>query len=297
MLGGFKLTLVRYEVLSTVVREQSFTKAAKELNMTQSGVSHAIKSLENELGFPLITRNKRGIMTTSEGRSLLKYMVEIIQLDRKIKAEVNKVHGIETGKIKVGSFSSVTALWLPNVFYDFQKDYPNVQLILYEGVYKEIEDWIINGEIDCGFVVGPESRELDYFHLKDDPLKCIVSKNHKLSKQSKVTIEQLEKEQFIIPKAGGDIDVIKIFNKYNINPRIRFKVLENQTILSLVERKLGISIIAQMVLDSHSANISSLGLENDIYRSIKIATNKYTSPLTEKFIEYVQKHVKRKEVR
>jgi DNA-binding transcriptional LysR family regulator len=286
------MTLVRYEVLLTVSRLKSFTKAAEELNMTQSGVSHAIKSLEDELGFPLITRNKRGITPTSEGKMLLNYINEIIQLERKIKQEVDKVHGIETGEIRIGSFSSVTSLWLPHIFYEFQKDYPNVRLILYEGVYKEIEEMLLNGEIDCGFIVAPVSKELEYIHLKNDPLVCIVSKSHELSNEEKITIEQLEKEQFIVPQEGGDLDVVKTFNKYNIRPEIKFKVIENQTILSLVEKGLGISIIAKMVLDSNSADIRALKLEDNLYRSIIIATNKYISPLTEKFIEYVVRFVK-----
>lgn len=283
------MTLSRYEVLSKVVELESLTKAATALNLTQPGISHAINSLESEWGISLLKRGRGGVQVTNEGKRMMKHIQELLQINEKIKQETAAIKGLEIGEVRIGAFASVVSQWLPEIIRNFQKDYPAIDIHLHEGVYQNIEQWIINGAVDCGFVTIPTIYDsLNVTPLGKDRLLCIISDKHPLRNQNNIRFHQIEKEPFIMPSKGGDADVTRIFKKYHVTPSIKFKLVENQAIISMVENNLGISILAEMVLKGISNNIRILSLEQDCYRSIGIATNGNMSPATEKFISYVQ---------
>jgi DNA-binding transcriptional LysR family regulator len=77
------------------------------LNLTQSGISHAITSLETELGFSLLTRGRSGIYLTNNGERMLTYIRDILSLNDKIKQEVTAINGLEVGLVRIGTFTSV----------------------------------------------------------------------------------------------------------------------------------------------------------------------------------------------
>ncbi|KAB7707154.1 LysR family transcriptional regulator [Bacillus aerolatus] len=288
------MTISRYEVFSRVVELKSLTKAGIELNLTQPGVSHAINSLETEWGIPLITRSRSGVQLTNDGARILKHIRELLRVNEEINQEVAAIKGIEVGTVKIGTFASAASQWLPKIITFFQKSNPNIEIKLFEGDYKSIEQWLLNNEVDCGFIVLPSlSKSLKVIPLKEDPMVCIVSNQHPLHKQDKITFRQIEKEPFIIPKEGGDTDVTRIFKEHNIKPNIKYELYEDKAIVSMVENNLGISILSEMVaLDESSKDFSILDLEVDSYRLIGLATTSSVSPATEKFIECVKSWVK-----
>ena len=72
-----------------------------------------------------------------------------------MEQQVAAIHGIELGTIHIGTFTSVGVHWLPGIIKDFQRDYPHIEIRLVEGDYQEIEEWIAEGKIDCGFLSLP----------------------------------------------------------------------------------------------------------------------------------------------
>ena len=83
------------------------------------------------------------------------------------QAAFNINHKIE-GKLRVGSFSSITALWMPGVIHFFKEHYPKVQVEIFDGNYDEIRDWIIHGQVDCGFLSSIVADDLKFYPLRDD---------------------------------------------------------------------------------------------------------------------------------
>ncbi|OVE34290.1 hypothetical protein CCZ20_27370 [Priestia aryabhattai] len=283
------MTIARYEVFDKIVELKSLTKAGNALNLTQPGVSHAINSLEKEWGIPLIKRSRSSIQLTNDGERILKHIRELLKINQEINQEVAAIKGMEIGTVKVGTFASVASQWLPKIITFFQKDNPNIEVELYEGNYKYIEHSLLNNAIDCGFLALPsESKSLKETFLKKDPIVCIVSKKNPLHEQKVISFSQIEKEPFIIPRAGGDSDATKIFKEHKIKPSIKYELFEDKAIISMVENNLGISIISEMALNGHNNGISVLNLEVESYRSIGIVTTTTVSPATKKFIEYVR---------
>ncbi|USD14688.1 LysR family transcriptional regulator [Priestia megaterium] len=282
------MSLVKYEILNKVAELQSFTKAADAMALTQSAVSHAITNLESEFGFPLVNRNRAGITLTTEGETMLLAIRKVLQENEKVHQEAASLLGLAKGTIKIGIFKSVSTKWLPEIIRLMEKNYPEIQIQLKEGDYLEIEQWLLSGEIDCGFINITHSSQFHIISLKKDRLLCVVSNQSVLYHQKTVSFEDLEKEPFIMPTYGGYHDIKQLFEEHGIQPDIRFELMDESAILSMVTHHLGISILPEMLLDSIPQELRAIPFQVDSYRSIGLATRYHLSPAAKKFAETTQ---------
>ncbi|PNE06318.1 LysR family transcriptional regulator [Priestia megaterium] len=282
------MSLVKYEILNKVAELQSFTKAADAMALTQSAVSHAITNLESEFGFPLVNRNRSGITLTTEGETMLLAIRKVLQENEKVHQEAASLLGLAKGTIKIGIFKSVSTKWLPEIIQLMEKNYPEIQIQLKEGDYLEIEQWLLSGEIDCGFINITHSSQFHIISLKKDRLLCVVSNQSALYHQKTVSFEDLEKEPFIMPTYGGYHDIKQLFEERGIQPDIRFELMDESAILSMVTHHLGISILPEMLLDSIPQELRAIPFQVDSYRSIGLATRYHLSPAAKKFAETTQ---------
>src|SRR5690625_244888 len=193
-----KMTISRYEIVNAVVKYNSFSKASVALNITQPGISHAIRSLEDEWGFPILIRGHSGVNVTNEGKKIIKTIQELLQINEKITQEVAEINGLQIGEVRIGAFASITSHFLPKVIQIFKESYPSIKIDINQGVYEEIEQWILDGKVDCGFLALPiNNKSLNVTPIKRDKLLCIVSDKHPLCKDNKIKFSQIEKEPFI----------------------------------------------------------------------------------------------------
>ena len=197
----------RYEIFLKVCETGSFSKAAEALNYTQSGISQMMAGLEEELGVQLFARINRGVTLTDNGTRLLPYIRELAnQKNRLRQAAFNINHKVE-GKLRVGSFSSITTLWMPEVVHYFKENYPKVSIEILDGNYDEIREWIIHGQVDCGFLSSIVADDLKFYPLRDDPLCAVFPEGHPLAVQPSGTLPQLFQDPLIIETPGCDNDI------------------------------------------------------------------------------------------
>lgn len=284
------MTLARYEVFRSVVETGGFLKAAKELNMTQSAVSHAISSLEAEFDFTLLTRGRSGIKLTDNGKRLLKHVHAILNSNEQLLQEVAEIKGIQRGVVRIGTFPSVSINWLPKVLKYFRKTYPHIDIKLFEGDYDHITSWIIDGVVDFGFLSLPTDNAFEVLPLKKDRILCIMSNEHPLSNERKITFSQLREERLIVPKTNIDTDVRKLLKKYKITPSIHYELEEDQAIIAMVENNLGISILPELILYRMPKSVRVLELETDYYRTIGLAALSFEkmAPASNVFIKVLK---------
>ena len=178
----------RYEIFLKVCETGSFSKAAEALNYTQSGISQMMATLEEELEVQLFARVNRGVTLTDNGTRLLPYIREMANQKARLRqAAFNINHKVE-GKLRVSSFSSITTLWMPQIIHYFKENYPKVDVEILDGNYDEIRDWIIHGQVDCGFLSSIVADDLKFYPLWDDPLCAVFPENHPLAAQQSVTL-------------------------------------------------------------------------------------------------------------
>ncbi|OCS90501.1 LysR family transcriptional regulator [Caryophanon latum] len=284
------MSLVKYEILDKVGQEESFTKAAEQLGLTQSAVSHAISSLEKEFGFALIHRGRGGVKLTTEGEMMLVEIRKVLAAQESLAQEAANILGFARGKVRIGVISSISSNWMPTIIQLMEEHYPQIAIELFEGDYYEIAQWIYSGQIDCGFLNEAIDGQYDFMPLVKDRLLCIVPEQHELAKERYVKLDNIANYPFIMISYNGNHDIERLFNEAGVKPNIRFKLYEEMGILSMVSHHLGITILPELVLNKNmTKNLIMLPLQNDSYRTIGLVTKKTSSPATKKFVEVLMK--------
>lgn len=283
------MNIQKYMAFEKTVAYGSFTKAAKVLNYSQSGISRMINDLEQEWKVTLLERGKTGVKLTSEGTKLLPYVQNLCSTFEKLQKQVDELNGLQSGLIRIGTFSSVATHWLPNIITEFQKDYPNIDYELLLGDYTEIEEWIYTGRVDCGFLCLPTRSEFDTIFLAQDKLLVILPENHPLKDCDKFPAVALCNEPFMLLEKGSRSEISEILEQNHLMPNIHFTTWDDYAIMSMVESGLGISVLPQLILKRVPYRILTKELDIPAYRNIGIALkNKKNASLTVKrFLEYL----------
>lgn len=268
----------------------SFTKAAEVLNYSQSGISRMINDLEKEWKITLLERNRTGVKLTSDGSRLLPYAKSLCEEYQKLQMQVDDLHGVQSGIIRIGTFSSVATHWLPNIIKAFQKDYPGIDYELLLGDYTEIEEWIAEGRVDCGFLRLPTRPEFETIYLEQDNLLAILPENHPLAKCDKVPLADLCHEPFMLLEKGAKAEISEVFERNHLTPQVHFTTWDDYAIMSMVESGLGISILPQLILKRIPYHIVAKELDVPAYRHIALALRerKTASLAVKKFLEYLE---------
>lgn len=288
------MSLVKYEIFSKAAEVNSFTKTAEELGLTQSAVSHAITSLEKEFNFPLFIRNNSAIKLTQNGKDLLITIREILYYNDMLKQEINAINGLNKGTVKVGVFSSISTNWIPYIIKEMEEKYPYIEIQLIEGNYAEIEKWLLDSEIECGFVNNKSTslHSFDIVELKTEPLLCVVSEQSPLHSNKHLSVEDIENAPFIMPAYQCFDDIQLFFKENNIEPNIRFENMNENSIFSMVENNLGISILPEMIIPKGLNSIKVIPLEIAQTRTIGLAIRTPISPAVKKFVEITENWIK-----
>ncbi len=284
------MNLQKYLSFVKTVEYGSFTKAAEILNYTQSGISRMIADLEKEWGVTLLERSKYGVKPTSDGMKLLPYAQNLCADFEKIKMQVDELNGLQSGLIRIGTFSSVATHWLPNIIKEFQKDYPNIDYELLLGDYTEIEEWIHTGRVDCGFLRLPTHPDFETIFLEKDKLMAIIPENHPLKDSEKFPVTALCDEPFMLLEKGAKAEISEIFERNNLTPNVKFTTWHDYAVMSMVESGLGIAILPELILKRVPYRILAKELDVTAYRNIGLALRdkKTASLAVKRFIEYLQ---------
>lgn len=284
------MNILKYMAFIKTVEYGSFTKAAEVLNYSQSGISRMINDLEKEWKITLLERNRTGVKLTSDGSRLLPYAKSLCEEYQKLQMQVDDLHGVQSGIIRIGTFSSVATHWLPNIIKAFQKDYPGIDYELLLGDYTEIEEWIAEGRVDCGFLRLPTRPEFETIYLEQDNLLAILQENHPLAKCDKVPLADLCHEPFMLLEKGAKAEISEVFERNHLTPQVHFTTWDDYAIMSMVESGLGISILPQLILKRIPYHIVAKELDVPAYRHIALALRerKTASLAVKKFLEYLE---------
>lgn len=282
-------SIQKYLAFVKTVECGSFTRAAGVLNYSQSGISRMIGDLEREWQVTLLERGKSGVRLTSEGTRLLPYAKRVCDEYEKLQSEVDEINGLKSGLIRIGTFSSVATHWLPNIIREFQKEYPGIDYELILGDYTEIETWIEEGRVDCGFLRLPARKELEAVFLEQDRLLVVLPEGHPLAALEKIPVSALCREPFMLLEKGEKTEVWEIFERNGFTPRVHFTTWDDYAIMSMVESGLGVSILPELILKRIPYRVVARELEIPAYRNIGLAwkEKKGTSPMLKRFMEYL----------
>ena len=260
----------RYLAFLKVVELGSFTRAAEILGYTQPAMSQMIASLENELSIKLLYRSRYGVRLTPEGERLFPSIQSAVAQFQSMQGIANEIKGLDTGVVRIGTISSISCHWLPTVIRQYWERYPKVQLIVHQGDYTTIPEWVRTGELDFGFVTPDAVPGTDRRFLKVGEHRACVPRDHPLAKQAAVSLAELAKEPFLLLEEGLYSEPLAAFRSAGLEPNIRMTMHDDYSLLSMVEQGLGVTILPELVLRKQSYNIAILPTDPMIYRRISI---------------------------
>ena len=268
----------------------SFTRAAEKLHYSQSGVSRMIRDLETEWKVTLLERGKGGVKLTSDGMKLLPFARSICGEVARLQSQVDELRGLRAGLIRVGALSGAAAGLLPGWAEGFLRSHPNIDYELLVGEQREIEDWIFTGRVDFGILDLPADPELETVFLEQDPLLAVLPEDHPDAAAEVFPVSGFVDLPFLLLEKENRAEASELFESCGITPHIRFTTWDEQTILSMVERGLGVSILPALALKRCAWRVAARRLDVPAYRNLGVAlrSRKTASLAVKSFLEYVE---------
>ena len=248
-----------------------------------------IGDLEREWGVNLLERDKRGVRLTSDGERLIPRVRAVCQEYARLMTEVDDLHGLRTGKIRIGTFSSIATHYLPDILRAFRRDSPGMEYELLLGDYTEIEDWIRTGRVDLGFLRLPTDPQFSTRKILQDELMAILPEGHSLAEKQRVPASALCDEPFMLLEKGARAEVSNVFEREGLKPNVVFTTWDDYAVLSMVESGLGLSILPSLILQRIDYHVAIRGLEEPAYRDIGVAWKggEDTPLAVERFLSYL----------
>lgn len=265
----------QYELLLDLAETQNITNTAKRLGYTQPGASHILKKIENELGFSVIFREKYGVTLTPAAELLLPQIRKIMVEQEQLYQTISAINGLEYGKVTIGTYSSVAVHLLPEILRQFKEVHPSLEIDIREGGADNILDWMDKNIIDFAFISRPYAKELEFLSYGKDPLLAILPGDFYLENQEYFRIEDFEGMPFILSADGNDFDIHNALECSGVLPDYSYSVLDDHTIMSMVEHNLGVSMVTQLIATDSHYNVKLLPIAPAYCRDMGIAMADY----------------------
>lgn len=184
---------------AALARCQSFTRAAKELYLTQSAVSHAIKALEEEVGSRLVDRAGRRVLLTQAGEQFLRHAERILREMEAARAGLDALSRWGHGRLRVGASTTACQYLLPTVLREFKQSFPKCVITVEPGDHAQQVELLEQNRVDLAIMLEPEkSTEFEFVPLFTDELRFLTSPLHAWAKEGRMLRETLESETLVL---------------------------------------------------------------------------------------------------
>lgn len=265
----------------------SLAAAAYRLDYSISSVSRMVADLESDCGLQLLERSRSGVHLTSNGERLLPLARSIVDECDGFKETADEIAGVETGTVRIGTFSSTATHWLPSIVKSFRAEHPGLDYELLLGDYSEIEGWLEDGRVDLGFVRLPARKTLATEFIARDELVAVMPRNHPLACAERFPIAAFADEPFMALEHGIDSEVADLFGSNGVDVHATFTTWEDHAIMAMVEAGLGLGILPSLSMHRCAYDIASAPLDVPAYRDIAIAwrAGRTPWPAASRFLE------------
>lgn len=290
------IKLSQLRTLVAVAESGNFGEAGIHLGVSQSAVSHAIATLEADLGVVLFVRGRHGARLTPVGEKILRHAQAMLGLLEAIDREAALAKGLQGGEVRVASFRSIATHVLPEVIADFRKTYPAIALSLteYRGDYGS-EHALREGRVDVGFTCLPLGDEFESWELFRDEYVVLFPPTVTLPDRP-LTWEDLAAYPMILPPETDYCSVLirDHFARLQLPLSAAYHITEDSTIVGMVTRGLGITIMTRLAAEPLPAQIQVRPLPTPLERVIcvTVLANALHPPAVYAFLDTLKAHLK-----
>ena len=257
------------EVLVTVARERSFSRAAEVLGRTQPAISQAIRRLESEIGEKLFDRSSKDGALTLAGEVLLSHAEQMLSLRQNAHTAIAEMRDLQYGKVTI-SANEHTVFYLLPLIAEFRRRHPMIKVEVQRGVASRIPKQITARDVELGVIsFTPDDESIRAIPVFTDELVMIVSPRHELAGRASVSIHELGEQTFIAHNAPSPYrqKVIEAFDKHRTKLNIAIELPSLEAIKRLVEIGSGVALVPRL---SAEAEIAAGRLSSLCVKEIKL---------------------------
>lgn len=245
------LTIRQLQIFDAVVRQQSFTRAADALHLTQPAVSMQMRQLEEQVGVPLFDHVGKRIQPTDAGRELHRHAALIGIKMRDLESAMEEFRGVHRGELHL-TVASTANYFMPKLIAAFCACHAKVQVRLQVSNQTQILDALSASNQDLA-IMGqpPEDADLVARGFLDNPLVVIASPEHPLAAGRQIPLEQLGRQPFITrePGSGTRNAAERHFSRHGVEFRSVMEMSSNEAIKQAVEARLGLGVLSLHTLE------------------------------------------------
>jgi DNA-binding transcriptional LysR family regulator len=245
------------ETFISVARLLSFSRAADKRFRTQPAISSQIRLLEEEVGARLLDRSGGKVSLTASGKLFLKFSEELLESRKAMLSAVAETERVPRGEIVVGANEGTCLHILPEVFAEFKKQYPDVNISIRRSDYAKILESVIDNSVDFGIVSLPvDDTRLKVVLIHRDELVIIAPPQHPLAKKQSATVSEAAKFPLVVPKGGHTRDALEdLFFERKLKPRYIMELDSSELLKRFVAADAGVGFIARSnVIEDVRAN-------------------------------------------
>lgn len=284
------MNISQLKVLVTIGQCGTFSDAAMQLEMSQSAVSRAIASLENELNVPLFIRGRLGAKLTTVGQRVIDHAHKMLDLREAIEYEVNLEKALYNSRLRLASFRSAATHILPAKIAQFQRAYPRVEVSLDEFDPAGVEQALRSGDADLGLLPLPRSEDFTTWEIARDEYVALLPKTN-TDLPPVITWEDLSNRSFILLNYAECTTVVRAhWSRWQQPLNVAYSVKEDSTIVSMVAQGLGVAILPHLAARPIPETVESRSLPVPLERVIGVAILATTppTPAVNRFLEVIK---------
>ena len=239
-------TLQQLKLFEAVSRNNSYTRAAEELHLTQPAVSIQIKRLEEQCGLPIFESVGKKIFTTTAGKALYSASVDILSRAEELKNTIEELKGVVKGPLRL-SVVTTSKYFMPHLLGTFLNKYPEVDPKLVftnrarviKRLYDNEDDFVVMGQI-------PEDDKLETYPFLENILVPVAHPKHPLAKKKKVSLEELVNERFLVREEGSGTRLVfdRLLKKNNLHIEPYMELGSSEALKQAVMAGLGLAILS-----------------------------------------------------
>ncbi len=263
------MNISKYKALLTAVDMGSFSAAAQKLGYTQSGLTHMMNALEDELGISILQRGYYGIKLTPGGERIIPKIRQLVMCEDALLNEVEMVKSYGDNIIRIGAFSSMAGTWLPHIVERFNAEFPEVTVNIQMGTVTELYGGLDEGRFDVCFGAKNSKYDFKWVNLGEDPFLAILPKDYPA--EGEFPIKGFNGTKFLMPGLGFDDEIGVVFNENGVKPFVTPTYVDDPAIISMVEHGLGISMLSQLILYGRQTSVKALPVVPRAYRVLALS--------------------------
>lgn len=289
-----ELRQLRY--FEEVVRHRHFTRAAEDLHVAQSALSHQVRRLENELGIELLRRTTRSVQPTEAGELVAARSRRILAEVDALRGEIDELRGLVRGHVDVGALLFGGELDIPALLADFTSAYPDVEVGLHEGTAQRMLDGLREGRLDLAFALERTPPEgVERLVLSEEELTLVLSTASPLAgARGPVPARALGGQPLIAFARGSTTRELmdEALRRAGVEPRIALEANDLALVRSLVARGIGLAILPRSFVDLPGPPVAFRRITPRLRLKVVLWSREHSelSPAARAFVEFSRAH-------